>query len=168
MSNSSRRPGKSTLHIWEGQNFADVDLLIQRRDPRRFTLGCATGNGETTVLQWFRNMPEIAQWLRRMEPQRWGLKGPALIHIKAELEPVLTGVDVHGLNEASREAHNRITDAHYQVEWWGDFQTLAGAADEWSRQLLERHEIRPSGHDGAERLEQVAKALRQRVDDTTH
>ena len=167
MSDPPRRPWTSTLHIWEGQNFADVDLLVQLRDPRRFTLGCATGNGETVVLQWFRNMPEIAQWLRRMEPQRWGLKGPALIHIKTELEPVLTGVDVYGLSETSRQAHNRITDAHYRVEWWGDYETLACAADEWSRQFLERHEILPSDQKDPERLEQVAQALRQRVDKAT-
>ena len=166
MSTLSHRTWTSRLHIWEGQNFADVDLLVQRRDPRRFTIGCATSNGETVILQWFRNVPEIAQWLRRMEPQRGGRKGPDLIRIKAELEPVLTGVDVHGLDEPSRQAHNRVTATYYRTVWWGDLATLASAADDWSSRFLNGHGLEPCGAD-SHGLRRIAEALRQRVDGPT-
>ena len=59
-----------------------------------------------------------------MEPQRWGLQGAELIAIKAELEPVLTELDVHGIKENIRRSHNRITDPTYQIVWWGEFQDL--------------------------------------------
>lgn len=117
------------MHAWEGQQFSDIERIPQDRDPRRFPLGCIIANGECEVVQWFRNMPEIAQWLRRMEPQRWGLRGPELIRIKAELEPVLTRVDVYGLDDASRAAHNAVTQAFYRIVTWGDFKALANRED---------------------------------------
>jgi len=117
------------MHAWEGQQFSDIERIPQDRDPRGFPLGCIISNGDTPVRQWFRNMPEIAQWLRRMEPQRWGLRGPALIAIKAQLEPVLTRVDVYGLEEASRQAHNAITQPTYAILAWGDFKALASGND---------------------------------------
>ena len=152
------------MHAWEGQNFTDVDLLPQRRDPRRFQVGCATSDGERVVLQWFRNMPEISQWLRRMEPQRWGLRGPALIAIKAELEPVLTRVDVHGLEEASRIAHNAVTDGHYQLLWWGDFVTFAAGGDHWSDTFLTREGLSAVDASDNEQARDLAASLRERVD----
>ena len=152
------------MHAWEGQNFADVDLLTQRRDPRRFQVGCATSNGRQIILQWFRNMPEISQWLRRMEPQRWGLKGATLIAMKAELEPVLTRVDVHGLEEESRVAHNAVTQGHYGLLWWGDFATFAAGGDHWSDTFLTRASLTPVNASDNEQAKALAEALRARVD----
>jgi hypothetical protein len=152
------------MHAWEGQNFSDVSLLTQRRDPRRFQVGCATSNGEAVVLQWFRNMPEISQWLRRMEPQRWALRGPALIAIKSALEPILTRVDVYGLEEDSRLAHNRITADHYQILWWGDFTTFAAAGDHWSDTFLTREGLTPVDAADNTQAKTLAEALRARLD----
>ena len=154
------------MHTWEGQNFTDVDLIPQRRDPRRFQVGCATTDGGRLVLQWFRNMPEISQWLRRMEPQRWGLRGPALIAAKAELEPVLTRVDVHGLEEASRMAHNRVTRDHYELVWWGDFATFAAGAEPFPETFLSRAGLEPVDPADHEQARALAEALRERVDAT--
>jgi hypothetical protein len=152
------------MHAWEGQNFSDVDQLTQRRDPRRFQLGCATSNGQRTILQWFRNMPEISQWLRRMEPQRWALRGPALIAIKSQLEPILTRVDVYGLEEASRTAHNAITDAHYEILWWGDFATFASGSDAFSARFLALEGFAPVDANSNEQAKILASQLRERVD----
>ena len=155
------------MHAWEGQNFSDVSLLTQRRDPRRFQVGCATSDGREVVLQWFRNMPEISQWLRRMEPQRWALRGPALISIKAALEPVLTRVDVYGLEEDSRLTHNHITADRYQILWWGDFPTFAAAADHWSDTFLTREGLAPVDAADNTQARTLAEALRARVDGKT-
>ena len=153
-----------TMHAWEGQNFTDVALLPQRRDPRRFQLGCATTNGQHLVLQWFRNMPEITQWLRRMEPQRWGLRGADLIAIKPSLEAVLTEVDVHGLSETSRQAHNAAAEPHYSLVWWGDFTTFAAGGDTWSRQFLEDSGITPVSDADNQAAKELHEALRARAE----
>lgn len=155
------------MHAWEGQSFSDVRLITQRRDPRRFQLGCATSDGTHTALQWFRNMPEISQWLRRMEPQRWAIRGSALIAIKAELEPILTRVDVYGLEEESRVAHNAVTAGHYQILWWGDFSTFAAAGDHWSDTFLSREGLTPVNAADNEQAKALAESLRARVDALT-
>ncbi|MDR9433425.1 MAG: hypothetical protein RI539_07715 [Spiribacter sp.] len=152
------------MHAWEGQNFDDVQAIPQRRDPRQFQVGCATHNGRTIVLQWFRNMPEISQWLRRMEPQRWGLKGPALIEIKSQLEPVLTQVDVYGLREASRQTHNATTAEHYTIAWWGDFAAFAAGRDAWSQAFLKAANLKPIQHSDNAQAKALASALRKRVE----
>ncbi len=152
------------MHVWEGQNFADVALLPQRRDPRRFQVGCATTHGKAVVLQWFRNMPEITQWLRRMEPQRWGLKGAALIEIKPALEAVLTQVDVHGLSEVSRLAHNAASAPHYEIAWWGDFVTFAAGGDAWSARFLAEARLTPVEASDNAAAKSLYEALRARVD----
>ena len=155
------------MHVWEGQQFADVALLPQRRDPRRFQVGCATTDGSDVVLQWFRNMPEITQWLRRMEPQRWGLTGPALIAIKPALESVLTQVDVHGLSETSRLAHNEVSAPHYALAWWGDFATFAAGADDWSAQFLANAGLAPVAQADNAAAKTLYEALRARVESPT-
>ncbi len=120
------------MHIWEGKGFDEALALIAERDPRRFGFGCATRNAHTTALQWFWNMPEIAQWLRRMEPQRWGLRGPDLIAMKAELEPVLTQVDVYGFSESARNRHNACTQPQYALIWWGHWADFGAGHGDWS------------------------------------
>lgn len=124
------------MHGWEGRPFADIDRLTRKRDPRRYPVGCATGDGGREVVQWFRNIPELSQFLRRMEPQRWGLQGPALIDMKAALEPVLTRVDVLGLDETSRQAHNAVTGELYTVRWWGTLDAVLAGRDPWTQSLL--------------------------------
>lgn len=152
------------MHAWEGQNFSDVSELTQRRDPRRFQVGCATSDGGATILQWFRNMPEISQWLRRMEPQRWALRGPALIAIKSQLEPILTRVDVYGLEEDSRIAHNAITTGHYEILWWGDFSTFAAAGDAFCARFMAAEGLAPVDASSNEQARILAGQLRERVD----
>ena len=152
------------MHAWEGQSFNDVHLLTQRRDPRRFQVGCATSDGTHLALQWFRNMPEISQWLRRMEPQRWALRGSDLIAIKSELEPILTRVDVYGLEEESRVGHNAVTSAHYRILWWGDFATFAAGGDHWSDTFLTREGLTPVNAADNEQAKALAEHLRARVD----
>lgn len=126
------------MHGWEGRPFADIERLTRKRDPRRFPVGCVTAAGDAEVVQWFRNIPELSQFLRRMEPQRWGLQGPALIDLKTALEPVLTRVDVFGLTEDNRAAHNRVTAEHYAVIWWGSLDELLAATEGWPACLIER------------------------------
>lgn len=107
------------MHIWEGQAFAEVALIPIRRDPALFKVSCTITNGQvSTFTLLFYNIPEVSQWLRRMEPQRWGFHGPELIEIKAALEPALTQVDVYGLTDANREAHNAVTRPHYWITHW--------------------------------------------------
>ncbi len=154
------------MHAWEGKPFKEVDLLTQRRDPRRFMIGCATASIETPdsiCLQWFRNVPEISQWLRRMEPQRWGLRGAELIAIKAELEPVLTQVDVHGIDPALIPRHNAITHSHYQLLWWGEFSELATGADDWTAKFLQSEHLPTAAMNDTEAARTLALALRERV-----
>jgi len=151
------------MHAWEGQQFNDVTLLTQRRDPRRFQVGCATSDGGPPVLQWFRNMPEISQWLRRMEPQRWGLRGPELIAMKAQLEPILTQVDVHGLEEDSRTAHNTVTEPTYSLLWWGHFGGFAAGQDTWAQAFLAEQQLEPVQDQNDEQARALAEALRARI-----
>ena len=109
----------TTMHIWEGQTFSEVALIPARRDPARFQVNCTVSDKQDNTFElWFYNIPEISQWLRRMEPQRWGFSGPALIEIKAQLEPAMTQVDVYGLTEANRQAHNAITQPYYWITHW--------------------------------------------------
>lgn len=154
------------MHAWEGKPFQEVDLLTQRRDPRRFTIGCATcpsNNPDEICLQWFRNIPEISQWLRRMEPQRWGLRGAGLIELKAQLEPILTQVDVYGITSDLIPSHNQITRAHYQLLWWGEFSDLAAGTDSWTSRFLKTEGLQPIASTNSEQARSMALALRQRI-----
>lgn len=124
-------------HGWEGKPFDEVAKLAQRRDPRRYPVGCATGNGHRGVIQWFLTVPELVQYLLRMEPQRWGYRGAALIELKPRLQAVLTGVDVLGLSEDARARLNTVTEPGYRIEWWGSFSQLLAAEGPWSRSLVD-------------------------------
>ncbi len=146
------------MHVWEGKAFAEVSLLPQRRDPQRFTIGCATQADGAAVIQWFYNIPELSQWLRRMEPQRWGYQGAELIRIKAALEPALTQVDVYGLQTALRRHHNSLTENTYQVVWWGRFQDLLEGRDDWSQAFLQNE-----GLGLAADATELAERLRHRI-----
>lgn len=107
------------MHIWEGQAFSEVALIPVRRDPARFKISCTVTDGKENTFQlWFYNIPETSQWLRRMEPQRWGFNGPELIEIKTALEPALTQVDVYGLTDANRKTHNAVTRPCYWITHW--------------------------------------------------
>ena len=149
------------MHAWEGRPFADIARLPLKRDPRRYPVGCATGDGVREAVQWFRNIPELAQFLRRMEPQRWGLAGPELIDCKAALEPALTQVDVLGLTEANRRAHNAVTAPRYRILWWGTLEALLAAPEDWPRGLLRRAEAIDSHREEA--IERLRAYLRARA-----
>jgi hypothetical protein len=149
------------MHAWEGKPFEDIAPLTARRDPRRYPLGCVTGDGRTEVIQWFRSMPELSQYLLRMEPQRWGYRQADLIALKAKLEPALTMVDVMGLSEATRAAVNAVTEPAYHILWWGEFNRLAEGSDPWSQRLLTAAEARHLA-DGP-RIDALVSYLRQRA-----
>jgi hypothetical protein len=99
-----------------------------------------------------------------MEPQRWALRGPALIAIKSQLEPILTRVDVYGLEEDSRIAHNAITTGHYEILWWGDFSTFAAAGDAFSARFMAAEGLAPVDASSNEQARILAGQLRERVD----
>ncbi|PWG61053.1 hypothetical protein [Sediminicurvatus halobius] len=147
------------MHGWEGRPFADIDRLTRKRDPRRHPIGCVTTDGEREIVQWFGNIPELSQFLRRMEPQRWGLAGAALIEIKAQLEAVLTRVDVFGLTEDNRLAHNRLTAPRYEVVWWGSLQELLRDPGEWPSQLR----AAAGADDADDPAVRIAEHLRERL-----
>lgn len=126
------------MHGWEGKAFEDIATLTLKRDPERYPFGFASGDGHREYLQWFRNLPEMTQYLARMEPQRWGLQGAQLITMKEGLQEALTGVDVFGLSEDARQGLNELTAPHYRILWWGTFDRLVAGGDAWSAALLAR------------------------------
>lgn len=146
---------------WEGKPFEDVAPITRRRDPRRFPVGCATGDGRTQVIQWFLTVPELVQYLLRMEPQRWGVRRAALIELKPRLQAVLTGVDVLGLSERARAELNAITEPRYRIAWWGSYSQLLAAEDAWSRMLVDA--AGASALDPAERADRLAAYLSDRA-----
>lgn len=149
------------MHAWEGRPFEDIAPLAARRDPRRYPVGCVTGDGDVEVVQWFRTVPELVQYLLRMEPQRWGFRQAKLIAIKPRLQPVLTTVDVTGLTEPSRVALNAETEPAYRILWWGDFGALLAGRDPWSSRLLEAADALHL--EGEARADAVAAHLRARA-----
>ncbi len=149
------------MHAWEGRPFEDIAPLTTRRDPRRYPVGCVTGDGHAEVIQWFRSVPELVQYLLRMEPQRWGFREAKLIEIKPRLQPVLTTVDVMGLSEPSRTALNAETKPAYRILWWGGFGELLAGGDPWSHRLLEVADA--ARLDGEARADAVAAYLRARA-----
>lgn len=142
---------------WEGRPFDDIARLTLKRDPRRYRVGCATGDDEREYVQWFRTVPELVQFLLRMEPQRWGIRQAALIDHKSRLQPVLTEVDVKGLQEPLREALNAVTEPTYRIVWWGAFETLCRATQGWPGRLRQAAGAEPGDQDT------VAEYLRERA-----
>lgn len=127
------------MYAWEGRPFADIARLCARRDPRRYPVGMATAaprEGTPVVLQWFRDPSKLAAFLWRMEPQRWGLRGPTLAEFKMRSEAALVPVPVLGLTEPLRRGYNALSLPHFGVVWWGSWPELTAAADGWPRQVV--------------------------------
>ena len=129
------------MHAWEGRAFEDIATLCIRRDPRRYPVGCVTGrpgHESPEVLQWFRHVGELAAFLWRMEPQRWGLRLGDLADFKTRIEPIVVRLDVEGTQDGLREAHNSISRPRFEVRWWGSFADLRAARGEWAWGAVER------------------------------
>lgn len=150
------------MYGWEGKNFQQVAEITVKRDPRRFSHGCATAtpDGTTEVIQWFRSVAELTQYLTRMEPQRWGMKIGDLIAVKPRLVDVLTPVDVIGCNDKARAAYNACVWPFFQIVWWGTFDALLQADDSWPAAL--RASAKVSALTGEERRERLITYLQAR------
>ncbi|WP_435105261.1 hypothetical protein [Arhodomonas sp. AD133] len=124
------------MHGWEGKAFEDIEKLTRRRDPRRYPVGAVTSDGTREVVQWFRNYPELQQYLVRMEPQRWGLAGADLLALKPELERALTPLAVAGPVPAVRATYNEAVAGYFTLLWWGTLDDLLAGDDDWSARTL--------------------------------
>lgn len=148
------------MYAWEGKKFQDVATVTIKRDPRRFTHGCATaGSDGSEVIQWFRSVAELTQYLLRMEPQRWGMKMGDLIAVKPRLTDVLTPVDVIGCNDRAKAAYNACVHPFFRIVWWGTFEKLLEAETSWPAKLLAR--AKASTLSGDERAERLIAYLRR-------
>ncbi len=127
---------------WEGRDIVDASRLIAKRDPRRYRTGLLTAGarpeGSACALQWFRGHPEMAQFLMRVEPRRWGLEMSELIAFKARVQDVITAVDVTGPDESLRSLFNELATPHFAVRWWGTLDDLKAGRGDWPRTLLAR------------------------------
>ncbi|EAR20722.1 hypothetical protein NB231_12566 [Nitrococcus mobilis Nb-231] len=125
------------MYAWEGKKFQDVAEITVKRDPQRFRHGCATASADgTEIIQWFRSVAELTQYLTRMEPRRWGMKMGDLIAVKPRLVDVLTPVDVIGYNDKAQAAYNACVHPYFRIVWWGTFDELLEAEDTWPAALL--------------------------------
>lgn len=127
------------MYGWEGRPFDDIARLCLRRDPRRYPWGLLTAAGEREALQWFRDPRELSGFLRRMEPQRWGIRLADLVEFKACTEELFVQLDVFGPSEELRQAHNALSLPAFEVRWWGSFEQLCadgGAAAGLRQRLL--------------------------------
>ncbi|WP_440995215.1 hypothetical protein [Arhodomonas sp. SL1] len=135
------------MHGWEGKAFGEIEALTRRRDPERFPVILVTvGDGDESVTQFFRNVPELQQYLIRMEPQRWGISGTELLERKPALEAALTPLALGGPTDAIRQAYNDVVAPVFHIRWWGRVDDLAAA----------------EGLPGPEAREAVLQRLRQR------
>ena len=149
------------MYAWEGKRFEQVAEITVKRDPRRYKYGCATaGPNETEVIQWFRSLGELTQYLIRMEPQRWGMKLGDLIAVKPRLVDVLTPVDVIGCNEKARTAYNACVWPFFWIAWWGTFNELLEGQGRWPASLVSN--AKASELSGEERTECLIAYLRSR------
>jgi hypothetical protein len=117
------------MYAWEGKSFEDIANLTLKRKPERYPMYCVVEgvrDGETVrITQRFRETREMSAFLQRMEPQRWGLTGLALIELKPRLQEALTTLDVFGTTEQAREQHNAVTEPGYRIVDWGS-ESAAG------------------------------------------
>lgn len=111
------------MYAWEGKSFDEIETLTLKRKPERYPVYCVVeGNrdGERVqVTQRFRDVREMSAFLQRMEPQRWGVRGLALVALKPLLQEALTALDVFGPTEQARARHNAVTEPGYRVVEWG-------------------------------------------------
>ncbi|HET8700328.1 MAG TPA: hypothetical protein VFL97_01500 [Nitrococcus sp.] len=149
------------MYCWEGKNFQQVAEITIKRDPRRFSQGCATaGPDGTEVIQWFRSVAELTQYLTRMEPRRWGMKIGDLIAVKPRLVDVLTPVDVIGCNDKAQAAYNACVHPFFRIIWWGTFDELLEGGGSWPATLLAS--AKASALSGEERRDRLIAYLQAR------
>ncbi|MEX0732908.1 MAG: hypothetical protein WED00_06005 [Aquisalimonadaceae bacterium] len=125
---------------WEGQDAASACAAIAERDPRRYRIGMLTTGpwpaGPDCALQWFGHHSELAQFLLRVEPRRWGINTGELIAFKARVQDVITTVDVAGITEQQRCRFNDLSAPAFGVRWWGTLEALKQGRGAWPRELL--------------------------------
>ena len=122
------------MYEWEGQELARASRICAERDPRRFrtallTRGTTPSGESVEVLQWFRNRSELAHYLWRIEPQRWGFRQATLIDFKDRTQDMIAAIEVVGLDEPVREALNKAASPVFEIHWWGTFEELKSSPD---------------------------------------
>ncbi|KAB7619740.1 hypothetical protein [Alkalilimnicola sp. S0819] len=125
------------MHLWEGKDLDESLRMPRRRDPVHFRTGMLLGpdEHEPQALCWFRDPGELASYLHRIEPQRWGLRGPALLGYKDATGDLCTRIDMLGPEEGLRLELNRCAAPHFAILWWGDLRELLFAPTPWPRRL---------------------------------
>lgn len=131
-----------TMFEWEGAAVDEACRLVAGRDPRKYRIGLLTAgpwpDGPACALQWFVRHTELAQFLLRVEPRRAGLHGADFIAFKTATMPVVTAMEVAGLNEDLREQFNALSAPQFGVRWWGSLESLKAGETSWARSVLSK------------------------------
>ena len=129
-----------TMFEWEGAAVDEACRIVADRDPRKHRIGLLTvgpwPDGPAWALQWFVRHTELAQFLLRVEPRRAGLLGADFIAFKTATMPVITAMEVAGLNEDLRQQFNALSAPHFGVHWWGSLESLKAGETAWARSVL--------------------------------
>ncbi|MCK8515754.1 hypothetical protein M0534_05355 [Methylonatrum kenyense] len=129
-----------TMFEWEGAAVDEACRIVSGRDPRHYRIGLLTvgpwPDGPACALQWFVRHTELAQFLLRVEPRRAGLRGADFIGFKTAAMPVITAMEVAGLNEDLRQQFNEISAPGFGVHWWGSLESLKSGETAWPRAVL--------------------------------
>ena len=128
------------MYEWEGQELSRASRICAERDPRRFrtallTRGTTPEGKPAEVLQWFRNRSELAHYLWRIEPQRWGFRQATLIDLKDRTQDIIAAIEVVGLAEPVREALNKAASLAFEIHWWGTFEALKASPEATPKSL---------------------------------
>lgn len=138
------------MYSWEGQDLADACKTVWERDPRRYRLGLLTHgprpDGEAYSLSWFGHHAELAQFLMRVEPRRWGVVTGDLIAFKATIQDTITAIEVNGLTESLRSRFNALCEPAFNVLWWGGLEDLKTGSGPWPHELRRRFQGAPTGY----------------------
>lgn len=131
------------MFSWEGEDVVDACTDVAARDPRTYRIGMLTmapwPDGSTFALHWFGRHPEMAQFLMRVEPRRWGVEMGELIAFKARVQGVVTAIDVTGPSEEHRHAFNELAAPHFGIAWWGSLEALKEGRGHWPENLLRKY-----------------------------
>lgn len=141
------------MYSWEGQDVATACATVAERDPRRYRIAMLTRSpwqdGTDFALYWFGRPQELAQFLMRVEPRRWGVEMGDLIAFKAQVQEVITTIEVTGIDEHLRELFNGLSAPVFGVHWWGTLEALKTGHGEWPREVLCRFSGLSAGEDPA-------------------
>jgi len=153
------------MFSWEGQEVITASAEVALRDPRKYRIGLLTTgpwppagpaqphesgveqkrHGQS-ALHWFGRHPELAQFLMRVEPRRWGMEMGELIAFKARIHSLITAMEVTGLNEDLRAAFNEMAAPLFGIRWWGSLETLKQGQGDWPQEVLLRYAGLPRDH----------------------